>query len=306
MKVLIIGLGAIAKKHISSLMELIPDVKIYAFRSVKNSANFLNVTNIYDLNDAPNDIDFIIISNPTSLHANAIEQILNFNAPIFIEKPIFDKIETNSSLVNLILEKKLKTYIACNLRFHPVINFLKKYLQNSNKKINEVNVYCGSYLPEWRNSSNYIDSYSAKSSMGGGVHLDLIHELDYCIWLFGFPIRHSSVKRKVSQLQIDSIDYCSYNLFYENFNLSIILNYFRVKPKRQIEIVFEDDVITCDLLSAIIINSRGQVVFEEKGFNMNDTYLKQMEYFIDHLNDDKPFMNSSNEAFDILKIALHE
>ena len=85
MKVLIIGLGSIAKKHISSLMELIPDVKIYAFRSVKNSANFLNVTNIYDFNDAPNDVDFIIISNPTSLHANTINQILNFNAPIFFQ-----------------------------------------------------------------------------------------------------------------------------------------------------------------------------------------------------------------------------
>jgi predicted dehydrogenase len=306
MKVLIIGLGSIAKKHITSLLELIPDVEIYALRSTDNSANFSNVFNIYDLKDSPNDVDFIIISNPTSLHACAIEQILIFNAPIFIEKPIFDKIDTNISLINLIQEKRLKTYIACNLRFHSVINFLKHYIQNANKRINEVNVYCGSYLPEWRNGSNYIDSYSAKSSMGGGVHLDLIHELDYCIWLFGFPIKHSSVKRKVSQLQIDSIDYCSYNLFYENFNLSVVLNYFRIKPKRQIEIVFEDDVITCDLLSAIIKNSQGQVIFEEKGFNMNNTYLKQMEYFIDHLNDDKPFMNNSNEAFDILKIALHE
>jgi predicted dehydrogenase len=306
LKVLIIGLGSIAKKHITSLLELIPDVEIYALRSADNSANVSNVLNIYDLKDSPNDVDFIIISNPTSLHASAIEQILIFNAPLFIEKPIFDKIDNNISLVNLIQEKRLKTYIACNFRFHPVIDFLKHYIQNSNKRINEVNVYCGSYLPEWRNGSNYIDSYSAKSSMGGGVHLDLIHELDYCIWLFGFPLKHSSVKRKVSQLQIDSIDYCSYNLFYENFNLSIVLNYFRVKPKRQIEIVFEDDVITCDLLNAIIINSHGQVIFEEKGFNMNDTYLKQMEYFIDHLNDDKPFMNNSNEAFDILKIALHE
>ena len=306
MRVLIVGLGSIAKKHIASLLELIPDVEIYALRSADNSANVSNVLNIYNLKDSPNDVDFIIISNPTSLHASAIEQILHLSAPIFIEKPIFDKIDTNISLVNLIQEKRLKTYIACNLRFHPVIDFLKQYLQNSNKRINEVNVYCGSYLPEWRNGINYIDSYSAKSSMGGGVHLDLIHELDYCIWLFGFPIKHSSVKRKVSQLQIDSIDYCSYNLFYENFNLSIVLNYFRVKPKRQIEIVFEDDVITCDLLSAIIKNIHGQVIFEEKGFNMNDTYLKQMKYFIDHLNDDKPFMNNSNEAFDILKIALHE
>lgn len=306
MKVLIIGLGSIAKKHVTTLLELIPDVEIYALRSADNSANASNVLNIYDLKDSPNDVDFIIISNPTSLHANAIEQILIFNAPVFIEKPIFDKIDKNISLVNLIQDKRLKTYIACNLRFHPAIVFLKHYIQNANKRINEVNVYCGSYLPEWRKGSNYIDSYSAKSSMGGGVHLDLIHELDYCIWLFGFPLKHSSVKRKVSQLQIDSIDYCSYNLFYENFNLSIVLNYFRVKPKRQIEIVFEDDVITCDLLSAIIKNSHGQVIFEEKGFNMNDTYFKQMEYFIDHLNDDKPFMNNSNEAFDILKIALYE
>ena len=33
--------------------------------------------------------------------------------------------------------------------------------------------------------SNYLKSYSASKSKGGGVLLDLSHEIDYINWLFG-------------------------------------------------------------------------------------------------------------------------
>ena len=192
--------------------------------------------------------------------------------PIFIEKPIFDNIESNVETRNLINKSGIKTYIACNLRFHPSIIFLKNYIDNNNKKINEVNLYCGSYLPNWRENIDYTESYSAKKNMGGGVHLDLIHELDYAIWLFGFPLNYNSTKRKISQLKIDSFDYCLYNLKYNEFNLSIILNYYRITPKREIEIVFEDDILICNLLKAEIRNSKNEIIFFDNSYNINKTY----------------------------------
>jgi predicted dehydrogenase len=306
LKILIIGLGSIAKKHIESILKLYPETFFYALRSNINSTNYNNIENIFDLNEAPKDIDFIIISNPTNLHASTIKNVIFLNKPLFIEKPIFDNIELNIETMNLIMNSEIKTYIACNLRFHPSIIFLKYFIDNSNKKINEVNVYCGSYLPNWRENNNYTESYSAKKYMGGGVHLDLIHELDYAIWLFGFPLNYNSTKRKVSQLEIDSFDYSLYNLHYKDFNLSIILNYYRISPKREIEIVLEDDILFCDLLNSEIRNSKNEIIFVDDSYNINKTYLSQAEYFINNLNSKEPYINNFVESFDILKIALHE
>ena len=306
MKILIIGLGSIAKKHIAAILKLYPETIFYALRSNMNSKKSINVENVFNLNEIPLDIDFIIISNPTNLHAATIKNIIYLNKPVFIEKPIFDRIEENIDLKNLIKNSAIKTYIACNMRFHPSLIFLKEYIKKSNKKINEVNVYCGSYLPTWRENINYTESYSANKARGGGVHLDLIHELDYAIWLFGFPLNYYSTKRKVSQLEIDSFDYCLYNLNYKEFNLSIILNYYRILPKREIEIVFEDEILVCNLLNSEIKNSKNEIIFVDNSYNINKTYLSQAEYFINNLNSNEPYMNNFDESFNILKIALHE
>ena len=51
MKVLIVGLGSIAKKHIAALFSINKDVKVYALRSNSNKNNVDGVANIYDLSD---------------------------------------------------------------------------------------------------------------------------------------------------------------------------------------------------------------------------------------------------------------
>ncbi len=306
MKILIIGLGSIAQKHIAAILKLYPQTIFYALRSNTSSKNSINVESVFNLNEIPLDIDFIIISNPTNLHASTIKKVLFLNKPLFIEKPIFDNIEENIDFKNLINISAIKTYIACNLRFHPSLIFLKKFIEKNNRKINEVNIYCGSYLPNWRDNTNYTESYSAKKNMGGGVHLDLIHELDYAIWLFGFPLKYNSTKRKVSQLEIDSFDYSLYNLHYKDFNLSIILNYYRISPKREIEIVLEDDILVCNLLNSEIRNSTNEIIFIDNSYNISKTYFNQAEYFINNLNSNESYMNNFDEAFDILKIAFYE
>jgi len=306
LKLLIIGLGSIAQKHIDAIKKINQFATIYALRSNTNAKAFLNIIDLYNLSEVPYDIDFILISNPTSLHSKTILNVIDFNKPLFIEKPVFDSVINNDEIVRLIKEKNIKTYVACNLRFHPAINFIKSYFNSNMSKLNEVNVYCGSYLPKWRPLQDYTKSYSANQKLGGGVHLDLIHELDYTIWIFGKPINYNSIKRKVSNLLIDTFDYTNYNLSYPDFNVSITLNYYRSTPKRQIEIVLENETLICDLLTSTILNNENQIIFTDNEFDFSKTYLDQMNYFIDNLENDNIYMNDINESFEILKIALND
>ncbi len=302
MNILIIGLGSIARKHIAALDKINAAFNYFALRSSMNNTDIAGVKNFYSWDEVPSDISFAIIASPTDQHAIAIEQCVERNIPLFIEKPISHQLAGLKELSEKIHNKNLKTYIACNLRFLAVLVFLKE--QICNKQINEVSVYSGSSLPDWRPGVDYKTSYSADVKRGGGVHLDLFHELDYLYWLFGKPIFSRGIIRNVSSLGINAADFANYLLFYRNFTTSVTLNYYRPSPKRTVEIVFDNTTWTVDLLKNNITDGNGMIIFEDTAYSIKDTYLLQMKYFIEHLMEQNKIENDFDTSLEILKIAL--
>ena len=122
-------------------------------------------------------------------------------------------------------------------------------------KINEVNVYCGSYLPSWRPSVDFRKVYSSNKNLGGGVHLDMIHELDYTYWLLGEPDKVTSTLRSTSSLEIDAVDYANYLWEYADFSANIVLNYYRPDTKRTLEIVTAEHIYFVDILKNRILKN---------------------------------------------------
>ena len=301
MRVLIIGLGSIAKKHIDALNSLRKDISYLALRSSKDSKSYQNVQNIYDLSEVKGPVDFCIISNPTQLHWDAINAAIELNIPLFIEKPSLMNLTGADELLEKIKSKNIQTHIAYNLRFHPVLNFLKENVNA--KEVLEANIYCGSYLPDWRPNVDYRKVYSANQKLGGGVHLDLIHEIDYTTWLFGYPESSQSVRKKLSSLEIDSMDYAHYQLMYPNKAVSISLNYFRKAPKRELELVTTTGVIYADLLIQKVWNEKGETLFKSDS-SILDTYSKQMEYFLGLLSTQEPSFSTFENSLENLKICL--
>lgn len=305
MRVLIVGLGSIAKKHIEALFSINNETKIYALRSSSKSSNVEGVTNIFDLSNTKIIFDYAIISNPTNLHFSSIEKLSKLKIPLFIEKPVLHSLRRVEYLTNIIERNNILTYVACNLRFHPCILYLKKNIKKKKFKVNELNIYCGSYLPDWRPYQNFKNNYSADAKKGGGVHLDLIHEIDYTTWLFGFPNKSNSLLRSSSTLNISAYDYANYILEYNTFTASIILNYYRKQPKREIEIVFENFIWTIDLIKNNIKNNMGEFIFKDDDFNLKETYKLQLLYFTDCLKKKKTPMNNFKESLNNLKICLN-
>ena len=304
MKILIVGLGSIATKHINSIRKLISNHEIYALRSGENAKNIEGVNNIYHLNDENIIYDFAIISNPTELHYEYILKLADKKINLFIEKPPVKSLLQVNDISNAIKLNKINTYVACNLRFHPCIQFLKNYF-NTNKQriINEVNVYFGSYLPDWRPNRDFRTVYSSIPELGGGVHLDLFHEFDYSYWLFGAPSNVNSIKRNVSSLKIPAIDSAVYILEYCNYNINIVLNYYRKDAKRSIEILFEDETWTIDLLKNSITNNENKIIYKVENYTLLDTYDSQMKYYLNCIKNNLQTYSFDDSA-EILKICL--
>ncbi len=303
MKVLIIGLGSIGNKHVKALREIDSEIEIVALRSDKNADTVEGIKNIYGWDEIDSDLTFVIISNPTHKHYETLLKASEIEVPIFLEKPPFHTLEGVEMLASKLKNKSIKIYTAFNMRFLPIIAWLKNALVG--KRVLEVQIYCGSYLPDWRPGRDYKRIYSSNKEMGGGVHLDLIHEIDYAKWIFGEPKEVRKSLSTISDLKIDSIDCAHYFFQYENTIVTILLNYYRRTPKRTMEIVLSEDEWYVDLLNGTIKNSIGEIIFQSD-VSIQDTYKRQLEYFINAINTDKKLMNNLDESIETLKICLND
>jgi len=304
MNVLIIGLGSIALKHIHALKLCVPNVRIYALRSGKGIKNENGVKNIYSYQEIDCSFDFVIVSNPTSMHFSTLKEVVKLNCPLFIEKPAIDNLEHGNILDELFTQKGIVSYVGFNLRFLPCLKYLKTNIEKG-MRINEVNVYCGSYLPDWRPGIDFRENYSANKEMGGGVHLDLIHELDYIYWFFGKPSKIGKSLRSSSSLAVTSVDYANYCLSYDQFSVNVILNYYRRDAKRSCEIILDGDTWYADLLKNRVSSfKQGELFYQD--FNNADLYTKQMDYFITSVVNKRESINTFQDSMNVLEICLNE
>ena len=103
--------------------------------------------------------------------------------------------------------KKSTLMVGYNLRYmKSLIKFREILSKKKIGKILSVRSEVGSYLPSWRKDTDYKKSVSAKKKLGGGVLLELSHDIDYLFWLFGKVEWVSATIYKQSNLKIDTED----------------------------------------------------------------------------------------------------
>lgn len=285
-KALVVGLGSIGSRHARILSELGCSVSVVSRRTAYTDYGYSNLSKALD-KVRP---DYIVIANETSAHAESIQLLaqIGYNGLLLIEKPLtIGPTEIPKHQFKL-------AAIGYNLRFHPVIEKLKKKLDT--ETIISAQVYCGKYLPDWRPDIDYRVSYSAKAELGGGVIRDLSHEADYMCWLFGDWKRLTALGGRFSLLEITSDDCWGVLAHYERCSIATLqLNYLDRFGRREILVNTEKHTFRADLITARL-ECDGQI--HSFLCSKDDTYKAQ---HVAMLNGEKSHLCSLEDGLRIMK-----
>ena len=313
MKILVVGYGSIAKRHIENLMKM-SNIDILVFTSVskhlKNHKECKFFKNIQDaINEKPN---AAIICSVTSRHIENSLILAKSGIHLLIEKPLSNTITKTDNLLKITKNKKLITLMGCNLRFHPCIQKIKTLLEdNAIGKVFFVQAEHCSYLPDWHPNEKYENSYAANKNLGGGVLLTSIHEIDYLYWFFGMPKDVFSFTEKITTLKVTADDFSSVLLhFKNNIVAEIHLDFFQKPISRGCKIVGSKGIIQWDYTKESVQlfnykNNRWKKILTLNFFNINQTYRDELKHFIKCLQNREKSLNPISDGIDTLKIALN-
>lgn len=299
-RVLLIGYGSIGKKHAKNLKNI--GIEPYILTKYPDELDAIFLKNLKKIKDA--NIDFCIIATPTSRHLDDLKRcltLLNIPRKILIEKPLECSYLRGEKIKDISKKYGIDIFIAYNMRFLNVFNLIKKFIKEQKDAIRIVDIVSGQDLREWRPYKDYTESYSAHRDQGGGVDLDLSHEIDYVLWMFGNNFKDKIIFRnKISNLKINSPDIFKLILDYSNFIVDITLDYIRKPKERYIKILCEDgENLYYNFVANILKIGNKQIAISN---DINQSYKKMLKTLLD-INDKKEnIFCSIDEGLNILKI----
>lgn len=301
MKILIFGLGSIGVRH-AKILKKNKKYKLYAYRTHKgqteNSLNIEEVQSWKTIDRIKPDVAFI--TNPTSLHIQTAIKCAERGMHLFIEKPLDSRVVHLNEFLKLVSKKKITTYVAYCLRFHPVIKELRRQIQKD--KFYHLRAIVSTYLHRWREGSDPKKSYSAQKRLGGGIILDLSHEIDYVQYLLGDIKSIKGRFDRKSTLTVDTEDNADMTIEAKKGTASVHMNYFSQFEQRVIQVDLKSKSFEGDLVKNTLTEYRNGKVFKKRKFKTGtkETYSEQIRYFFKNINNQN-MMNNVFEAAELLK-----
>jgi len=312
MKILVIGYGSIGKRHAKNIRS--SGHNPILLRHTRTEPNKEGIKEYYSFNDLlanEGHIDGAVVCSPTSMHLQDVKLLLKEDIPFLLEKPPASDLASTIEMAAIIKEKVFEKYdIAFNLRYHPVLRFLKGFLPNVGR-IYASNIYVGYYLPYWRPDIDYRETSSAKKELGGGVHIELAHDVEYALWFLGFPESLTGYVNRVSSLDISTDDMCSAILQYRDGSVAEIhLDYLSQKYLRGGRVIAENGTLEWEWDGTggkVAYFSKEKRTSEDifvmqKGYDFNSTYTEELENFIGIIKGTNSSMVNIETALNTMKV----
>lgn len=313
---LVVGLGSIGSRHARLARELLPGVKIVVLR--RRSCPDLPEPGIdhcvTSLDDA---LRFrpqaAVIANPASHHLDVALPLARAGVHLLVEKPISNTTQSVCELIDVCRARGIALMTGYNLRFLPSLQRFRELLGEQRVgRVLSVRAEVGQFLPSWRPGSDYRQTVSAKAALGGGVLLELSHEIDCLRWLFGEVEWVSAILRKQSGLEIDVEDtaHLVLGFAHETGDVPVIaalnMDFIRHDTTRTCTVIGEKGSLRWNALAGTVEifeqgGSAWQTLFTHQS-QRDDSYLAEWRHFLACIADGGPPIISGHDGLAVLRV----
>ena len=283
-RILVAGTGSIGRRHIGNLRRLRPDARFALLRDDARQDAYSDELQAAVFATLPEALawhpQLALLATPSDRHAEILAPLLHAEVASFIEKPVVIQDAALASLQALDPAALPPTQVGCVLRFLPSLQQVRRWLTEQRiGRVVRASLEVGQWLPDWRPAQDYRQSYSASRTRGGGVVLDLIHELDLACWLLDEVTLLGAWGQQASSLQIDAEDVALLALRAAAGTLvSVQLDYVARRPLRRLQLVGDKGTIHWDLPGrACTLQVAGAADESADGFDTGATYVTAMQ-----------------------------
>jgi predicted dehydrogenase len=175
-RVLVIGAGSIGMRHAENLTQLGAMVQSLSWRQ----------SSVSDVSTRLASVDAAVIATATDIRLPLIAACAAARKPVYVEKPLAFAPEEVAAIAEVAAPIADRSMLGYMMRYHPAFRVLA---QADLSDVFHFHLTIGHDVTQWRTNWRFSDSYAARG-MGGGVLLDLCHELDMAACLFpGLSVR---------------------------------------------------------------------------------------------------------------------
>lgn len=309
MKILIVGYGSIGKRHELICKTIDPSCEIIVVtRNHLCSARYAYYVTRSLRDGIAQKPDFAIIASPANLHVQHAITLIRAGCDCLVEKPLADNLQEPLELLTLNKTHKRIVQVGYNLRYNSCLIKIRKMIDDGVYG-NLLSVRCefGQYLPDWRPGFDYRQSVSAQKSLGGGILLEMSHEIDYLSWIVGETEWVSAWIGTIGSLDIDVEDtaHLRLGMIHKRTEVvaSINLDFIRRDRVRRCDFICEGGTIRWDGVRNIVTyESKDSLLLYSGSQDRNQTYVDQFRDFLDCISKEQECISDLQSGLRTLKI----
>jgi len=295
-RALVAGLGSIGTRHLRLLREALPKAEILVFRHRDCSDPIAYADGcITGLDEACAFAPRVaIIASPAPFHLELAQALANGGTHLLIEKPLAASTNGVKEFLSDCAAKGIVVQVGYNLRLLETLQKFRSELINGRiGKVHTVRCEIGQYLPNWRPGLDYRKTVSARRKLGGGVLLELSHELDMLRWVFGEVDWVSGWIGQLGALDIDVEDSVYLNLgFSSGIVANLGMDFLRHDTTRCCTAIAETGTLRWDAVAGQVSlfshDDNQWRVLVDKQPDRDASYQEQIKLFLDAVVSGKP------------------
>ncbi len=218
MRILFVGLGRIARRHIRNLALAAPGSRAAVLRRPESPPVDPQEVGLEAVFRDPGEAlawqpDAVFVTTPAPRHVASARPFVHAGIPLFVEKPLASDGEEAADFVAECRARGVPLMVGYVLRFHEPLRRVKASVAEGGiGRPLSFRAAVGRRLGAWRPGCAVRQGISARKATGGGVVLELSHELDLARWLMGEVDRTAACLERLGSEAVDVEDLAEISL----------------------------------------------------------------------------------------------